>query len=148
MKVFVDTNVFIDFIGNRAEFAQDAKWLCIAAFYGDIELWISTQTITDADYIFRKSAIREAARKKMASSLKIFHVCGTHALDAQQALTSGWPDVEDYLIAQSASRIGAQALVTRDALGFKDCAVKVYSPAELLDKLRKRGLEYEEITLS
>ena len=49
---------------------------------------------------------------------------------------------------KNASRIGAQALVTRDVLGFKDSAVKVYSPAELIDELCKRGLEYEEVISS
>ncbi len=145
MKVFVDTNVFIDFIGNRAAFVHDAKRLCIAAFYGDVELWISTQTITDADYIFRKADIRKTARKKMASALKLFHVCGTHALDVENALMSDWPDIEDYVIAHSAARLGAEALVTRDVLGFKASPVKVYSPSELLNELYKRGFEYEEI---
>ncbi len=49
---------------------------------------------------------------------------------------------------KNASRIGAQALVTRDVLGPKDSAVKVYSPVELLDELRKYGFEYEEVISS
>lgn len=147
MKIFVDTNVFIDFIGNRAEFIEDAKKLCAAAFFGDVKLWVSTQTITDADYIFRKASVREQARQKMAASLKVFHVCGTHALDVEQALTSGWPDVEDYVIAQSALRVGADALATRDMAGFKNCSVAVYSPKEILDELRARDFEYDEVIL-
>ena len=146
MKAFVDTNVYIDFIGNRAAFAEDAKKLCVAAYFGDLELWISTQTIADADYICRKPGDRELLRSKMAASLEIFHVCGTHAFDCEQALTNGWPDIEDYLIAASAKRIKADAIITRDSRGFTKARVPVYSPTELLDHLQTDlGLEYGEI---
>ncbi|MDO4503038.1 MAG: PIN domain-containing protein [Coriobacteriia bacterium] len=147
MKIFVDTNVYLDLIANRPEFVEGARLLCMAASFDDLELWISTQSVTDADYILRGPGVRDQARRAMASSLRLFRLCGTHALDCEKALTDGWPDVEDCLIAHSAKRIGADAIVTRDIKGFERSSIPAYSPTQLMELLRtEHGLEYESIS--
>lgn len=65
------------------------------------------------------------------------------------ALTSDWHDIEDYFIAHSASRVGADYLVTRDNELAAKSPVKAMTASEVLSYLEKeRGLVYDEVTLS
>jgi predicted nucleic acid-binding protein len=54
MKVFIDTNVFLDYIQQRAEGWKEAEVIFYLAIHGDIELLVSDLTIANMRYITRK----------------------------------------------------------------------------------------------
>jgi len=54
MKVFIDTNVFLDYIQQRPEGWKEAEVIFFLAIHGDIELLVSDLTIANMRYITRK----------------------------------------------------------------------------------------------
>ena len=149
MKLLLDTNVYLDFLAQREPYKHEANKLFIASYFGDIELWVSTQSICDAEYIMvRRGHAKADFRRAVLNSSEYIHPCGTHAQDALEALRGEWPDIEDGVIALSSKRIDADYLVTRDSKGFAQAPVRAVSPAEMLSIIeRDEGLAYDEIAL-
>lgn len=56
MKLFLDTNALIDLVARREPYVSDVGKLCIAAYFGDVQLWASTQSYADAYYVLRRAA--------------------------------------------------------------------------------------------
>ncbi len=50
----------------------------------------------------------------------------------EAAINSKFTDFEDAVLYESARNAGVQAIVTRDAVGFKYAKISVYSPEELV----------------
>ena len=51
MKVHVDTNVLVDFVCNRQDFAEEAKKFFAHGYMGEYELVTSALSIVNAVYI-------------------------------------------------------------------------------------------------
>lgn len=147
MKLLLDTNTLIDHLAQREPFAKDMRTLYIASFFGDVELWASVQSYLDALYSLRKHADQRELRDAALGTLEFIHPCGTRAADLEPALQSDWQDVEDFVIAQSASNVSADYLVTRDIDGFGKAAVPVATPAQIVAKLEDQGLHYDSLPI-
>lgn len=148
MRLLLDSNVLLDYYGRRAPFFEDAKRLRIAALFGDVELWAAAQSFTDAEYVMRRFAPVEALRAMMAESLAFLSVASSSAADVGEGIRSGWPDLEDFLVARCAERVQADYLLTRDEKGFAQSAVPVLSPAGFFEMLEHdHGIVYDEVGL-
>ena len=147
MRLFLDTNVLIDYYSRRSPFYEDAVGLRIAAFFGDVDLWVCAQSLTDAEYILRRAIPISTLRSMMSASLEFLSVATPLADQLASGLESGWPDLEDYLIACCARNARADYLVTRDTNGFGNSPVPVLTPHEALRMLADEGIVYEEIAL-
>ena len=145
MKLLLDTNALIDHIAQRQPYCNDIEELCVASYFGDVELWVPVQSFLDALSALRKRADQRTLRNAFIGSLEFFHPCGSRANDLRGALESDWPDVEDYLIACSALHVNADYLVTRNAAGFSSCKTKVISPREAAQLLQAQGFAYETV---
>ena len=148
MKLFLDTNALIDLVAQREPFAADIEKLCIASFFGDVQLWIITQSYADAYYVLGRSAPKDEVKKALAATLEFFLAVGTFPADLKPALESNWNDIEDYLIAHSAHRVDAQFFITRDRVLVEKCPIAAMTAAEFLQYLeREKGLVYDEVRL-
>lgn len=145
MKFLLDTNALIDHIAQRQPYCQAIEKLCIASYFGDVELWVSIQSFLDTLYTLRKMAPQQQLRNTLIGCLEFFHPCGNQAGDLLPALQSDWPDVEDYIIACNALHVDADYLITRDARGFMSSKTPVISPDKALSLLKSQGLHYENI---
>ena len=58
-KVFVDTNIILDWLANRAPFAESAQQLFYRAEIKKVELMTSTMAFISAEYILRKQVGKE-----------------------------------------------------------------------------------------
>ena len=145
MKLFLDTNILIDKIAARKPYVEDIKTLCIAKYFGDIELYVSIQSYLDAIDVLRNYAPIDSLKKRCISSLKFFEVVDVDKTSLLPALESSWEDVEDFVIAKSASNVHADYLITRDASGFKNSSVKALTPRDFIELLHDEyGIEYVE----
>ncbi len=148
MKLLLDTNALIDLIACREPYVFDIRKLCIASTFGDVQLWVSTQSFTDAYYVLRKSATEEQVKQALLSVLEFVLPCGTYAADIKAALESEWHDVEDYLIAFSPKHIGADYMITRDADMSSKCPIKAMTAHNFVKYLEtEHGLVYDDISI-
>lgn len=148
MKLFLDTNALIDLVANREPYSFDVQKLCVAQAFGDVQLWASTRSYADAYYVLCRTAQRKAVKEALAATLEFVLVTGTFAADLKPALESDWDDVEDYLIAYSSRRIGADFVITRDEDLAGKCPVKALTAAQFLAHMEEQeGLVYDEVSL-
>lgn len=149
MKLLLDTNVLLDYYAKREPFFEDTLQLRMAALFGDVELWASTQSFTDIEYILRGSAPLSEIRTAIKHSLELMSICSPSPSDLEPGLDSSWPDLEDYLISKSAERIKADFIITRDEKGFGRSNIEAISPSDFLNLLSEEyGITYEKIGLA
>lgn len=115
-KVFLDTNIILDYLCDRGEGSLRADELFRAAAEGDIECWIAPHTLTNIFYILRKEWNVETRKFFLES---ICTICRLQAVDEQvirRALDDDrFEDFEDALQIACAEVCNAEFFVSRDS---------------------------------
>jgi len=146
-NLLLDTNVFIDYIGHKDPFFQEAERVIAAGFFGDAKLWVSAQSLNDAFYILRKYCSSDQIQDAMAAACEIITPVDLTAADTQRALSMKWTDYEDCLIAMLAEKVKADAIITRDVHGFEKSLVSAKTPSEWLASMKERKIIYDVVDL-
>lgn len=149
MRVVVDTNVIIDFLNMREPHYEAARLLMLIGKAGEVDLWMSASQVTDIIYIASNGgrASELPAVLQQIEDLRTFvKVFPTGAAEVDRMLASDWDDPEDRLLFEIAIACNANAIVTRDAVGFQTDVVKVCNCEEFFTWLREEhGLDYAEV---
>ncbi len=72
------------------------------------------------------------AEEEISKLLSIFAIAPVNRAVLEAAINSKFTDFEDAVLYEAARHASAQAIVTRDAAGFKYAKIPVYSPEELI----------------
>jgi predicted nucleic acid-binding protein len=132
MKLFLDTNILIDYFTRRQPYFDELIGLRAMQLFGDVELWVSAKSFTDVFYVARKVIDKHALQAAFADSLAFFKVCSVGQDVICSATQARWDDFEDCLVACCASRVKADYLITRDKEGFEHSPVAVMDPTGFL----------------
>ena len=133
MRVFLDTNVVIDFYAKREEFFLPASVIVDLAHKKRIDLVVSSLTFVNAFFILRKVYHKEDLYTKLS---KFASICTITRIDEEivkLCLQEEFADFEDAVQCASAKTLDIDARVTRNPKHFKDFDVKVQTPSEFLD---------------
>lgn len=136
MKVFLDTNVLIDYVCKRENFYERACILFDLAHTKQIEMSISTLSFINAYYVGLR--YKRAADELRAGLLQIQTFVTVSNLDNEmlkKSLLQGVKDVEDAAQYYSALSVSADGIVTRNKKDFAFSSIPVYTPEELLAKI-------------
>lgn len=147
MRLFLDTNVLIDYLAGREPFSQLAQRLLIMRMFGDAELWVSAQSFADAFYVVGKYVDKQDLQRAFAKSGEFLNVCSIDGNDIMAASKRSWPDFENCLVAICAEKVKADVLVTRNEKDFAQSSVQPIHPDDLIAELEGKGLVCEEIAL-
>ena len=129
MKVVFDTCIVIDVLQRREPFCADAMKLVNAVSDQTITGILTAKSITDIYYLMRKNLhSEEAARELLGKLFILFDVEDTYSVDCHSAITSPVVDYEDAVMVQTAKRIGADCIVTRNAKDYKKSEVPFAVP--------------------
>ena len=135
MRVFVDTNVYIDYILEREPFFQAAASVFSYAADGIIEIFVSTLTFTTANFICvdRFKMNREVMAMKVRGHKDFLGVEPITKEDVYQAYDNGWKDYEDGVQYLCAKRCNSDYIITRNGNDFQMSDIPVLTPDNLLD---------------
>lgn len=147
MKLFLDTNLLIDYYAAREPYRELFVKLQAMQLFGDAELWASAKSFTDVFFVCKKHIPAEFLQDAFMSSQEFLNVCSINQADILEAARRKWPDFEDCLVALAAEKVQADYLITRDENGFSQSKVKAIHPRELFETLSEQGLYYEDIPL-
>ncbi|MBO4340499.1 MAG: PIN domain-containing protein [Bacteroidales bacterium] len=115
MRVFVDTNIFLDFIQPDRKFTESAKAILNAAEARMFEMYLSTQSIIDSAFVLRKNGFDYNRFSKVLRCLLSFaKVVGIDELDMLWALDHYSGDFEDDMQYASAYNNACDFFITRD----------------------------------
>ena len=137
MNIFLDTNVVIDFMGEREGFFEDAA--AIFAMIEDKIITASTSalTIVNCAYILKKafnSALMLEKVETLCQLLDILPIDRSKLLDAAKLRPYDYEDAVQYL---SALPSRPDVIITRDKRGFTDFGILVMTPAEFIKKAKE-----------
>ena len=127
-KVFIDTNIVLDHLGDRMPFAVDAEVIFNEADTGKLELWISALSITTIFYILRRVNGRSAALNAIRRFRTLVKIASVDAACIDRALASNFTDLEDAVQYEAALDAAIEIIITRDPGGYKRSSIPVMSP--------------------
>ena len=131
MKVYLDTNILIDFVCKRVPFYEDAKRLFALGSIGQFDLVTSSLSIVNTIYIGRKYEL-PIDKQRIKSILSFVTVCDLQADVVIKSLDSDWQDYEDSVQSMTAMDTFANCIITRNKKDFRKSVIPVYTIDELM----------------
>lgn len=132
MKVFLDTNVIIDFYSQREEHFQRAAIIMDLAVRGQIELIVSGTTFVNAFFLLKDFYDRSELYEAMSKLASKCHISPINSEMIVNGLTMRSPDFEDAVQLLSAKSAQADVFITRDK-HFKHFEGNIMSPKLFLE---------------
>lgn len=135
MRVFLDTNVVIDYATQRQPFCQAANAIFQLSQDGTIDACASALTFVTLAYILRKQVSKDEIYRCLRGITSIVAVAQTGNREIQQAIAAEWKDFEDAVQFSSAKSSAIDVILTRNQKDFQSTEILVMSPEDFLDKL-------------
>jgi len=136
MKIFVDTNVLIDFVCNRESYYEDAETVFSLALSRIAEVCFTDISIINTLYVGKKYGFTtDEISSKLIETLEYCKVSKIDNNIILHALSSQWKDKEDATQYFSAKESGVDIIVTRNVKDFALSLIKVVSPSDILQLL-------------
>lgn len=134
MKVFLDTNVLIDYLNKREPFFTEASQVMDLCISKQVEGIVSSLSVINAAYIMRKAYPKNSLLLKITWLAEKIEVCPINKEAIQRAADSRPFDFEDAVQYFSALQANADLIITRDTKGFADVDLPVMTPAQFLSR--------------
>lgn len=139
-KLFIDSDVVIDFFTDREPHANPASELFELNEQGTIKLYLSALSINNVYYIVRKFLGHKKTLEVIETLTEMTEIIGTTKAEIVEALKSNFSDFEDSVQHASALNIkGIDAIVTRNTKDYRNASIAVMTPLNFLKLIEKEG---------
>lgn len=141
MKVFIDTNILIDFLAAREPFAEEAMALFQLADNDEIELMVSDLTIINTIYILRRMHYGLSEIYDSLDNIRpLLTITSMGATVVDRCLQHRSDDFEDVMQYFSAIDANADYIITRNKKDFDFGDSAVMTPQEFF---KEQNIEFE-----
>lgn len=131
-KVFIDTDVILDFMIAREPFALDAARIFSLAEKKKISICTTGLVFSNAYYILRKLGTHKKVIEKLSQMAQLIDIIGLPKVAVIHALGSEFNDFEDALQHYAALAEDVKIIVTRNTKDYKHSQLAVLSPDQYL----------------
>jgi predicted nucleic acid-binding protein len=132
-KVFLDSDVIIDFFTDREPYANPASELFELNEKGKLELHLSAVSINNIYYIVRRFLGHKKTLEVVEELTNMAKIVGTTRKEIIQALKNDFNDYEDSVQYSSALTInGIEAIITRNVKDYRNSEIAVMTPLNYL----------------
>lgn len=134
-RIFLDTNILIDYIDNRAG-ADHAEQIFACGFSGEVLLYASSLTFANMAYIIKGKTLEEKydALRLMAGIVEILPLGKQEVVSA---ISQPVKDFEDMLQYQCAKAAGCNYIVTNDRRHYEFSDIPHFSSATFVEQLEE-----------
>ncbi|TDX86289.1 type II toxin-antitoxin system VapC family toxin [Epilithonimonas xixisoli] len=137
-KLFVDSDVVIDFFTDREPHANPASELFELSEQGSVTLYISALSINNIYYIVRKFLGHKKTLEIVEALVEMTEVIGITKVEILQALKNDFSDYEDSVQYSSALTIaGLDAIITRNIKDYRNSSIAVMTPLNFMKMKEK-----------
>lgn len=137
-KVFLDTNIIIDFLGERKEFYEAAAKILSLADNKKIKTYTSPTSISNSYYLLSKFENTKVVLEKIR---KLKLICNISIMDdevIEKAINSEFKDFEDAMQYYSAISSKCDIIITRNEKDFKTALLPVMNAESFLQTLKSK----------
>lgn len=135
-RVFVDTNIMLDLLGERQPFYQPIAQLATLADKEVLTMVVSPISFATVNYFLTKYESSEIAKEKLRKFKIISEICKLDENTIEKGLNSDFPDFEDSLQYFSAVDSNCEIIITRNGKDFKKSLIPVMTAEEYLHSIR------------
>lgn len=130
-RLFLDTNIVIDFLAKRSEFLPAAN-LMQMALNGQLVLFMTPLTVANITYILRKEMSKDTMKQKLQLLCRFVKISPVTESEVNKAFLTENPDMEDAIQYFSAEAVNADCIITRDPKHFNYATIPVMNATEYL----------------
>ncbi|EON77398.1 PIN domain protein [Lunatimonas lonarensis] len=132
-KLFLDTNVVVDLLGERVPFYESVAKIATLADKGEIQLVVSALTYSTVFYLLSRFEDKEVVKEKIRKFKVIAETSDLTSKVIDKGLLSKFGDFEDSLQYYCAVNSECSILITRNGKDFKESEIPVLTPYEYLN---------------
>ena len=135
-KIFLDTNIILDFLGEREGFYEASAKIMTLADKKKIQVYTSPSSISNVFYVLAKYENSKIALEKIG---KFKLLCSMSVMDdevVEKAIHSNFKDFEDAMQYFSALASNCNIIITRNEKDFKNAMIPVMNAESYLLSLR------------
>ena len=137
-KLFIDSDVVIDFFTDREPHANPASELFELNEQGAVNLYLSAVSINNIYYIVRKYLGNKKTLEVVEVLTEMTEIIGTTKVEIVQALKNDFSDYEDSVQYSSALTVsGLDAIITRNIKDYRNASIAVMTPLNFLKMIEK-----------
>lgn len=133
-KVFVDTDVCLDLLSGRKPFNAVAEKLFSLADLGRIEIFVSSLSFANIDYILRSQYSGVHSRQIIAKFKTLVTVLAVDNKTIDLAIASNFVDFEDAIQYYCAIENNIPVFLTRNIKDYKKATIRVITPDTFIIK--------------
>ena len=136
-KIFLDTNIILDFLGEREGFYEASAKIMTLADKKKIQVYTSPSSISNVFYVLAKYENSKIALEKIR---KFKLLCSMSVMDdevVEKAIHSNFKDFEDAMQYFSALASNCNIIITRNEKDFKNAMIPVMNGESYLQTLKK-----------
>lgn len=135
MRLLIDGNILLDVLQKREPHFEASAMIWKLCETEQAEGFVSALTFANIVYVMRKELTPETIEEVLKKLSLIFRFTDLTAGDLNRAAALQWSDFEDAVQAETAERIHADYLITRNVRDFKQSKVIAFTPSEFLTRL-------------
>lgn len=136
-RLFLDTNIVIDFLARRSEFLPAAN-LMQMSIEGKLVLFMTPLTVANITYILRKDLPKDMMKQKLLQLSRFVKISPVTENEVNKAFLTENPDMEDAIQYFSAESVAADYIITRDPKHFVYATIPVMSASEFISTINKQ----------
>ena len=136
-KLFLDTNIMLDLLGERIPYYNSIARIASLADKGKVTIVVSALSYSTVSYFLTKFENSEISKEKLRKFKIISAICDLDESIIEKGLNSNFSDFEDSLQYFSALKSDCSILITRNGKDFKVSQIPVMTAEEYLVSIRK-----------
>lgn len=134
-KLFLDTNLLLDFVLDRKPFSDQAERIIQLRFTHKKRLFTSALSIANVAYVVRKAGKNPFL--VITEMMEWVEIVSLTKAEFSQTIKSTFKDFEDALQFYAAFEVGADVIITRDLKDFSTSSIPVNSPTQYLRTIKE-----------
>ena len=130
MLLLIDTNILLDVLMAREEHYMPSYAIWKSCEKGYADGYISSLSFANIVYIMRKQLRYDDIDTLLLNLKNAFYFADLTLSEFEEAASMKWLDFEDTVQSATASRIGADYIITRNTKDFESSKVRALTPEE------------------
>lgn len=133
-RIFLDTNLILDFVLDRKPFSDQAEVIIATRLTHKKKLFASSLSFANVAYVVRKAG--KDPFQVIQDLVDWIQIVSLTQVEFESSLKSNFKDFGDALQFYSALSIKADLIITRDLKGFASATIPIKTPFDYLKALK------------
>lgn len=138
-KVFIDTNVIVDWLTQRHPFAEHSTKIVELVERRLIRGVVNPLVLSNTYYVTATYLDKKTTHRLLSDLISLFEIIDVTKEHVLKAIEDDLGDFEDEILIQAMAANDIQVVITRNKKDFAHESIRPFTPVEYLESLRNAG---------